>query len=264
MTLRMNESSLIANSRRRIVGEAIDIDYRGTHEFFEARAARATDAGAITTVLYQDAHPEVAEARHEFELKRVMDHLGLERSPLVLDIGCGNGRWARSLSGRVSGYLGIDFSAGLVAQARTSVACMDDASRFDFQVLSAVEVGSAQLRLAPPFELVIVAGVLLYLNDDDARNVIDALRSLVTADAVVYVREPVALGERLTLTSFESEELGAAYSAVYRPASFYRDRLEQQLARSGFSFVVDEPIRPELTNRPDTTQHYFVLRGGAT
>ncbi len=252
MWLRMNE--------QRVLGERVDIDYRATLDFFEGRAARAASPDALTTVLYQDDCPEVAEARHTFETERVVPHLGLERCPRVLDVGCGNGRWARTLRGSVHRYLGIDFSPGLVDQARASLADEPDASRYTFQVLSAADMGCGSLASPPPFDLVVVAGVLVYLNDDDVARVLGVLPRLVAPDAAVYVREPVAVADRLTLACFESAELAAEYSAIYRNAAFYRSLLAGVLGEVGFSFVVDEPISSSLANRTETTQHYFVLR----
>jgi SAM-dependent methyltransferase len=247
-------------NERRVLGERVDIDYVATLDFFEGRAARATCPDALTTVLYQDDHPEVAEARHAFEIERVLPSLGLERCPRVLDIGCGNGRWARTLHGSVGHYLGVDFSPGLVDQARASLVGVPDGARYTFQVLSATELGTASLDVLPPFELVVVAGVLVYLNDDDVARVLGALPRLVTSDATVYVREPVAVADRLTLTGFESAELAAEYSAIYRNAAFYRSLLASVLGAAGFSFAIDEPISSSLANRAETTQHYFVLR----
>ncbi len=247
------------SSGRRVYGNAVDIDYDATLHFFESRAARAQQPDALTTVLYQDAHPEVAEARHRFETEHVIPHLALEARPRVLDVGCGNGRWARTLSGAVEDYLGIDFSPGLIAQARESMATSPDGDRFGFQVLSAAELAGEALDVPPPFELVVVAGVLLYLNDGDVDRVLSAIPSLLAPRAVVYVREPVTLTERLTLAGFPSSELEAEYTAVYRPAEHYRERLESHLAARGFRFTVDAPISSELRNRAETTQHYFVL-----
>jgi SAM-dependent methyltransferase len=243
----------------RVHGDVIDIDYASTLAFFEGRADAARESDALTTVLYQDAHPEVAEARHAFEIERVSPFLGLERFPGVLDVGCGNGRWARALSGQVRSYLGVDFSPSLLEQARDSVASQADAERYRFQARSATDLLARPLDHDPPFDLVVNAGVLIYLNDVDVAQVIAAYAALTGPGSVVYVREPVAVEERLTLAAFASEELQADYSAVYRPASHYRALLEREFAPGGFELVVDEPFVSELGNRSETTQHYFVL-----
>jgi SAM-dependent methyltransferase len=245
--------------RHRVTGDAVEIDYAATLDFFEGRAARAARPDALTTVLYQDAHPEVARARHEFEVERVVPRLRLDERPRVLDVGCGNGRWARTLSGSVRGYLGVDFSPGLVALARESVRTLPDASRFRFQVLSAARLADDPLDVAPPFQLVVMAGVLIYLNDDDVERTIGALPGLVDDRAVVYLREPTAVAQRLTLDRFPSTELDAPYTAVYRTATQYRELLAAALGSAGFSFAVDEPMSSSLRNRSETSQHYFVL-----
>jgi O-methyltransferase involved in polyketide biosynthesis len=131
------------------------------------------------------------------------------------------------------------------------------------QVLGAADVAPGSLVDPGPFGLVIVGGVLTYLNDEDIGRALDGIASVVAPDAVVYLREPVGVEERLTLRDHWSNELDAAYSAVYRVADDYRQALGPRFLDRGFELVHDAPLDPMLANRAQTTQHFFVMRRSA-
>ena len=83
---------------------------------------------------------------------------------------------------------------------------------------------------------------------------------LAASTAQLYIREPVAIDERLTLDRFYSEELGSDYSAVYRSIPEFQQMFDAYLMSAGFSVKhADWLYSPELSNRVETAQHYWVL-----
>lgn len=242
----------------RISGELVPIGYDETLSFFEERALRAETQPLLTAVLYQDAEPELAERRDRAEWDLVSEWLTVAPEARVLDVGCGVGRWGGHLAGRIGSYLGVDFSPGLVDLARVHLAELMGGTRWAVQVGSAPELGSIELELPGPFDLVIVAGVLIYLNDDDVRRTLASIGDLSAPGSMVFIREPVAVEERLTLRSHWSEELNQPYSAVYRGADEYRSAIQELLGPSGFELIRDQPMDVSLRNRAETSQHYFL------
>ena len=243
----------------RVLGETRTLDYQSTRAFFDGRARRAADQPALTAVLYQDANPDLARQRDEMERDMVLGWLPRHGSPSVLDVGCGIGRWGQHVAPWAGAYQGIDFSEGLVELARASLARCYPTGRFAVDVLSATELAADRLTLPPPFDIVIQAGLLVYLNDEDAERVLRAVAAVAAERATVYIREPVATGDRLTLDRHWSEELGQEYSASYRPESWYEERLGWLLGASGFSITRSVPLDAGLANRRETTQHFFLL-----
>lgn len=83
-----------------------------------------TDSGTLAyyereAVLYQELRARPVQAyTHEMELELVRAHL--KPGARVLDLGCGEGRFARALWALEQGVevLGIDFSAGMIAEAK--------------------------------------------------------------------------------------------------------------------------------------------------
>lgn len=67
---------------------------------------------------YDNMASEFSDTRAQFwdELSFLSEHI--ERDDHVIDIGCGNGRFAPLVASRHAHYDGIDYSKGLIAEAR--------------------------------------------------------------------------------------------------------------------------------------------------
>ena len=231
----------------RVYANVRELDYSSVHAFFQGRASR--HAGALAATMYQDE--ELAARRDAAEKATVLPLLAAGADDVVLDVGCGNGRWAAALAPHVARYLGIDFSDGLIAAARARV------PGAEFHTITAQQFAAAGLPGNPRFSMAILSGIFAYLNDADA----EALLARLSPAACVYVREPVARDVRLTLDRFWSDELAAPYSAVYRTADEYRRLFDRALAPAGFTIRHEgSPIGAALENRRETLQHFFILR----
>ncbi len=250
------------SKERRTHGAAVPIDPERTRAFFEQRARGFRGDQPLTSVLYQDANPQVAAARDAHEKALVLPQLQLHAGARVLDIGCGIGRWADAALPHVASYCGVDFSAGLIALARER--CEDP--RATFFVESAENAPSVLADGSPRFDRVVISGVLIYLNDAQVEKLIADLPRVLSPDSLIYIREPVGLVDRLTLNQFWSEELKAEYSAIYRSRSELEAQVFAPLRQAGFGIVKEEPVYRDdnLNNRRETLQFYFLLqRGGA-
>jgi hypothetical protein len=129
-----------------------------------------------------------------------------------------------------------------------------------FQTMSAVDIESDKLLLAPPFSCIIVSGLLIYLNDSDCLRLLETLTRLLATGGLLYIREPVALEERLTLDKYYSEELKSDYSAIYRSLDEMKLLFDQAFAGN---LVLDEDAAlfpDKLEKRAQTRQHYMIFK----
>lgn len=241
----------------RIYGKPVDLDAEKVHAFFEKRGQSINTKHPVTSVLYQDHDPQLAERRDAYEKARILPLLGLHETASVLDIGCGIGRWADALVGKVRRYHGIDFSESLVDAARKR----HSAPGFSFQVLAAQDARPSMLAMPGPFSHVLIAGVLIYLNDTDLLRSLASVAACCASTARVYVREPVARKERLTLNNFPSAELKSAYSAIYRTEAELLAAFQARLLPSGFRITLNDQLyHDDMNNRSETAQRVFVLQ----
>jgi cyclopropane fatty-acyl-phospholipid synthase-like methyltransferase len=240
----------------RTLGQRVDLDYGATRAFFDARAERVEGPCAWTATMYRDGAPALAEARDRCEKEFVLPLLSLQRDSRVLDVGCGLGRWAVAIAPLVESYTGIDFADGLLAHGRAICAQIPGAEKAVFECCDARDVG----RLGRPFDRIVLAGVLQYLNDDDARRCLEGVASLAEPDAVVYVREPMRTDARLTLDRYWSEDLETDYSTIYRTISEYEALLAETLGPVGMRVqLLGDLYPPELEHPLETRQRLMLL-----
>jgi SAM-dependent methyltransferase len=233
----------------RYTGTTHDISYAATLEFFEARGRTAAPAAPQTATMYQDQ--ELARRRDACERDTVLPLLALRGDEGVLDIGCGYGRWAEVLAGRVGDYVGVDFSAELLKLGRAR-----QLPRCRFERLAAQDVGPDAFEAGASFDLFLCSGILIYLNDADVVKLARGIARLAAPRARVYLREPMAVaGGRLTLDRFPSAELQAEYSAIYRTPLQCHELFGGPLREAGFGCAVERSLYPpDLCNRQETEQ----------
>lgn len=241
----------------RIKGEKVDIDYEKTKEFFESRGDKYNEAHPYVTTMYQDSNPHLTDARNQEEVSRILPLLNLDADSRILDMGCGIGRWADAVGDDILSYLGVDFSRSLIEIARTR----NTRRQFSFEQMSVCDFEEYyRNRKLTPFNRMIIAGVLMYLNDRDAEHIFHILSEILTDNAIVYIREPVGVSGRLTLKDFYSQELSHDYHTIYRSADEYRDMIQtyapdMDVEQEGFLFG-----NLLLNNRKETSQYYFIMR----
>ncbi len=233
----------------RISGKHHSISYDRTEEFFESRANGASE-NHLTATMYQDS--TLAARRDELEKQTVLPLLRLRPDDRVLDLGCGVGRWARVIAPSVAQYLGIDFSEKLLSAARAYT------PEAVFQCMRVNSLNVSALEIAPPFTLVLCSGIFAYINDADLLRLFGSLSRIAALNSRIYIREPVAKTERLTLDEYWSDDLKCPYSAIYRTRIEYLRAFDSLL---GFDVQLEtKPFPAELQNRAETEQHCFLLK----
>lgn len=244
----------------RIYDESVELDYRATARFFDGRGKRMGAVGPLSAVLYQDRRPELARQRSAHELARIAPLLRQGRDALsVLDVGCGTGRWAVELAADCASFLGIDFCEDFLAEARRTTAALRQPRRFAFERVDLSQPLPAAIAAAR-FDTVVVAGVLIYLNDADALRLLDEVAAATAPGGRLYLREPLGVARRLTLKEHFSDELDADYSSVYRARAEFEAWIDAAAARHGLRRLDGGPLYPpELDNRAETRQFFVLL-----
>lgn len=238
----------------RVHGDRIALNRSAVADFFEGRARNFDAARPLTATLYQDANPEIAEMRDALERARIEPLLRLTGTERVLDVGCGIGRWAAAIKDRVAVYHGIDASPSLVEIARGW--CVH--AHVAFHAMSTDDLTDDWLGAHGPFDRIVMSGILIYLEDEQVTRLLGTLVRHLAPGALIYLREPMGIEERLTLVEHWSEELGASYNAIYRACKEILVLLERIFASDEFLLTRPEPLfgERELNNRAETRQYF--------
>jgi hypothetical protein len=110
------------------------------------------------------------------------------------------------------------------------------------------------------FDAVILAGILLYLNDEDAIRLLEEACGLLAEGGVLYLREPLGITQRLSLRDHYSAELMAEYSSLYRSKTEFERMIRAAAQANELKVSQGEPLYPmALDNRSDTRQFYYIL-----
>lgn len=242
----------------RIKKNVAEIDYENTLRFFNSRAGKYREENPYSVTMYQDNNPSLVEERNKAEVDKLLPFLKLNSQSKVLDLACGIGRWSDAIMTEIQEYCGIDFSESLIELARKR---NYEENRF-FYVGSVKELGNIlTMNHKGQYDRILLMGILIYINDSDVISVMEQILKTIDEHAVICIREPVGIEERLTLKEFYSEELKNNYNAIYRTKNELLDVFEKTLIAAGFcmtqsGFLFDEDI---LNNRKETAQYYFVL-----
>lgn len=218
---------------------------------------RLAEVGPTKAVIYQDKQGDLAERRDAAEVARLLPLLRLDGSQALLDVGCGTGRWSRRLAPRLARYHGVDATEGLLEHAR--VQHLGD-KHCRFSLLRADQLSAAALGESG-FDRFLCAGICMYLNDAQVSSLFAAIAEVSAPRALLLLREPIAVDERLTLVGHYSNELEHDYHAIYRSVPELLALIGPTLLAAGYRLVDQGDVYSEdaLNNRAETRQCWFVL-----
>ena len=251
--------------KNRIYGEKVSIPQEVVKEFWTKRASMFAEKG-ISTVICGDQVAERALQETAFDRDHIIPKLGITKESRVLDIGCGVGRVAKMLLPQCGFYCGVDYTEEMIKVSETVCAQtkkeFPEAGEYELHHLSFPETVQQKAGLlGGPFDVCVILGVCVYMNDEELEQSLRHLPDLMSDHAVLWFQESVGLKERLTLDRFPSEALQTGYTSIYRTKEEYME-LYAPLFKAGFSFVEEAPF-PDFGNPyEDSGRWYGILKRG--
>lgn len=234
----------------RLYGEKENIDKDYVKDFFDKRAEKTVES-LMTITSFQDKVN--LDKRQEEESKIVLENIDLTGKK-ILEIGCGIGRWAEIFHDKCDVYLGLDFAKNLIEIAKENY----NYENCYFQVMSAVDIKIEELLVKPPFDVIFIAGVLVFLNDDDIPQLINQINKLISNEKTIYIRETISLMDiRLTLKDFYSENLKSDYNAIYRTKNELLNFFNEF---KDVTTIENDSIFETLKKYDETGYRYFIIK----
>ncbi|MBG9732911.1 class I SAM-dependent methyltransferase [Paenibacillus alvei] len=248
---------------KRVYAENVHIDFDSMMDFYKKRAVDkiSIDIDA-PVVLCGDKDKSKIEAWTSFEVEHRLPLLNLDRNSVVLEVGCGTGRITKYITPVADTYVGVDYVKEFIdiIQSREDIQ-KNESTRFLHSSIQGIANEEVEIPTHKQFNrFVISGGVLMYINDEDVKPVLRKLIEKFDEECIIYLSEPIALSERLTLNKFYSENLESEYSAIYRTEKEYHDIFEVFYS-NGFSLKVSEEFFYEdIKAQKETKQWIFVLQ----
>lgn len=249
------------DSTARVYGETIDIDSNAVKNFFGSRASeRAKEHIDAPTILSGDTDIKHIERWTNEELERWFPLFRIDKDSCVFEIGFGTGRMTKYLTGIAKQYVGVDYVESFLDTVleREDIVKNKDTKFFSCSLEQFLIENSAQYQGI--FNRVFLSGgVFLYINDMVLQSCISKISDMLQESGIIYISEPIALEERLTLNSFYSENLHDTYSAIYRTEEEYREFFRPFLDK-GFELKISQEFFAEdIKKMKETRQWIFIL-----
>ncbi|HXE95478.1 MAG TPA: class I SAM-dependent methyltransferase [Dongiaceae bacterium] len=185
-----------------------------------------------------------APYRHFFEFRHLERIVSLHRDMTVLELGCGNGRWAFSFAPHVKKYVGVDISPAMLSYARTK------AEDMKLDNVTFIECPLTEFTCTDKFDLIYFSGVSQYVEDCDMEKVLSNLVPAMSERAIILDRSTANLFSRevsitdsyfsIYRTPDEINDLmkSIGYQLVYRKRSYRFLRMPPFLNRPGINAAV--------------------------
>lgn len=126
-----------------------------------------------------------AAYRHYFELKHLKKLVSFSKQWEILELGCGNGRWALSLAPLVRHYTGVDVSPKALQIARKNLLSkkINNIALYESSVL--------EFKSDRQYDFIYFSGMSQYLQDDELRTVLKSLTRNFKQNTIIVDRSSV-------------------------------------------------------------------------
>ena len=236
--------------KTRIYGDTADINDQKVKSFFNKRAV-LNNLNAVLLGNQKDS--KHSDLRNEKEYSLLKYYFNNLKDFSVLDIGCGMGRWANNLKNEIKLYHGIDFSENFINNNKER---FKDYKNLNFWVMSVSNIDLSKLNKT--YDLIIICGVLMYINDDQINGIFNNIKTL--NPHFIYIQESISiLNDRLTLKDFYSKELDTQYNAIYRTKEEYESYFQNILPEykiQNSNLLLDK----ETGAREETNAQYWFIK----
>jgi SAM-dependent methyltransferase len=218
--------------------------------FWEGRAA-AQGKVAFESIANLEQNAQNLQLKIDDETAKVFDWLPPVQGLAVLDLGAGVGQWTFRFAERgAAQVVAVEYAAGL-AQIGA-----EEAQRRGFDSVEFVVSAAEAFKTDETFDLVFISGLFVYLNDDQAEQLLRQLPAMLRPGGTLLLRDGSGVGVRHEIDDRYSEHLAERYSATYRT----RDQYVAAFEAAGLHCARDENMFPEghpLNKYPQTRLRLF-------
>ena len=169
-------------------------------------------------------------------------HQKITSDSSILDLGCGNGRYADALGNDIKEYLGVDISQNFVKNANLKYS--DEKINFVFSP-------AHTFIQKNKFDVILMIGLLTYMNDDEIEKMISNCKKMLNPGGWIIVRN-VCFNE--SVRKVYDDKWNIIKKLLRKPPYFIIRRPEKEFLRFFDSFQLNNEL-----NIPDTTYRLYVF-----
>lgn len=198
-----------------------EINYEKIARFWDKCPQISGEAPSLITTLSFEV-PGHAHYRDKTEKNLFFKNVAIGADASIADLGCGTGRWAIEFAKRGRKVFASDISGPLLAIAKNEAQC-NRISNIEFK-----QESIADFQLTEKMDLIHIGGVLIYVNDADAKRIIEKCSAALKEGGQLVLRESVSLHGDI---SREDTKMGAEeYTAFYRTPTHLASLVDESFA----------------------------------
>ncbi len=132
-----------------------------------------------------------SEKSASIEEKAILPHIEpllQNKTAKILDLGCGNGRWAEILAPHCQKYVGVDFSDSFIDTANQK----KTHDHIEYHCLPA-----QNYKTDEKFDLIMIIGLITYMDDQDVATLAQNCRRMLNNNGLLVLRNVVLKDETL-------------------------------------------------------------------
>lgn len=232
------------------------LDKDKVKRFWDDRAS-TFESVAFESIANLEQDKNNLELKIDLETQKVFEWLGDVSGKTILDLGAGVGQWTfRFVARGASKVTAVEYSAPL-AEIGEKEAIRQGAGNVEFLVSPAEKFVASQ-----PYDIVFISGLFVYLNDDQAEELMRNLPKACGPSTILLLRDGTGIASRHEINDRLSEHLQSNYSATYRTREQYVDMFEA----AGFNLLRDENMFEEgnpLNKYPETRLRIYQFKPDA-
>ena len=232
----------------RMFGAEVDTLYM--REFWEKRVQDHKLNEGLTNL---EDDTELLRLKIQKEYPKMKAYIEPSKDMVMLDLGAGYGTWTYNFANQLKAVHAVDYIKDMVkiGKKRAKDENITNVKFFE----SSVQDYSSDIK----YDIVLLSGICLYLNDADMRQMLKKMLSYTKIGTALVLRDSTGLKARYTIEKEYSERLKAMYSATYRT----RDEYVAIFKKIGFELFKDEDMFEEgspLNRHKETRLRIYKFR----
>lgn len=191
------------------------IDAEKVKKFWEDRAEKLGSV-AFESIVNLEENADALAEKINVETENVLSFLGDISGKSIVDLGAGVGQWSFRFHDKGAAHVtAVEYAASL-AKIGSKEAKKRSVETIEFAVSPAEKfIGNRT------YDFVYISGLFVYLNDDQAAELMSNLPALLHEDSIVVLRDGTGVPDRHEINQKMSNHLGTEYSAIYRTQEDY-------------------------------------------
>lgn len=230
----------------------ITLDIEKIKQFWDERASmfEKNEAGILQSTMLTKSEGDAIK-KDEIEKDILLEILKpiLDKNGVMLELGCGMGRWSRVLSPLVSKIDAYDQCDKYISIAKRIT------KETEIQNINYICKSVEDIPKRKKYDYAISIALLHYLNEDQFRSIMQLIKYLIKEEGFAIFRESLGVEKRFELHGFHSDILDTDYYAVYRTT----EDLSLGLG-DGFKLIIEKITLPATTDKPETLQKVMIFK----